>query len=362
MRDPKRVFARYGRQLLVQGVDFDGQARLHGWSAVLGADTSVAAQAATEACGRYLVGAGVGAVLAPSAWAASLQALDPQLVLLTQFARVPEPSAHFWFSWQPDGARVELQCCDATSDEPTRTATVYWDVAAPADDTHAVALGAAAAELLLADVLGVAPLPAVVRFDWRDPAAPTLTRHARAAGAQDERLLDELRADAVARSTLETVATQGYPNETCGIVVRQQDARLRVVVCENLQDRYHAADPETFPRTARTAYKMDERVLVRAAQAGETVVAIWHSHCDCGAYFSAEDARCAAPAGEPLFPGVRYLVLSVVDRVLADVALFDVGAAGGVCVAKPAADSAAGALYTLDAWGMIGAASTRTAP
>jgi proteasome lid subunit RPN8/RPN11 len=87
----------------------------------------------------------------------------------------------------------------------------------------------------------------------------------------------------------------------------------RAVALDNEYDRYHALDPETFPRTARTAYKMNELKLARLADA-EGLHCIWHSHCDAGAYFSAEDRAVAlGGADEPLWPGVEYLVVSVKD-------------------------------------------------
>ena len=49
---------------------------------------------------------------------------------------------------------------------------------------------------------------------------------------------------------------------------------------------------------------------------GLTLVAIIHSHCRVGAYFSDADRRLAtAPGGaQPLFPGVAYLVLDAQER------------------------------------------------
>jgi proteasome lid subunit RPN8/RPN11 len=83
----------------------------------------------------------------------------------------------------------------------------------------------------------------------------------------------------------------------------------------NAYDRYHALDPARFPRTSRTAYFFDPKewlhVSREAEQRGETVTCVYHSHVDVGAYFSAEDMAMAAPDGEPLLPGVSYLVLDV---------------------------------------------------
>ncbi len=347
MRDPKLLFARYGRQLLVDGADFAGQARLHAWTAVLAGDTSELAQAAAEACGRYLVGAGVGAVVAPSAFAGALQALDPQLQLLDGPGAASPPVAHYWFASRPYGASVDVAVTDADTgyaagkSGPARVATLRFELGAPAPLDVAVVLGAAAAELILADVLQLEPLPAIVAIDWTDPTAPKLTKQPRShdllAPSQftpPPGLLAEMRGDARVWQPIADEVVRGYPTETCGLIVRQPDGNLHAIVCPNLQDRYHALDPREFPRTSRTAYKLNERVIAKSADAGETLVAIWHSHCDAGAYFSAEDVRCAAPGGQPMYPGVAYLVLSVLGGVLRAAELYHFDAATGAFVAE----------------------------
>ena len=89
----------------------------------------------------------------------------------------------------------------------------------------------------------------------------------------------------------------------------------------NLADRYHKLDPETFPRTSREAYVIDgmlmQRALADGDAAGEPVKVIYHSHCDCGAYFSKEDRVVAAPEGAPVLP-VAYLVTSVREGGVVD--------------------------------------------
>ncbi len=352
MRDPKRLFARYGRQLLVDGADFDGQARLHGWTAVLAGDTSEWAQAATEACGRYLVGAGVGAIVAPSSFAAALQALDPQLHVLPGLDTVSPPVAHYWFASRPYGASVDVAVTDASAgyaagqSGPARVTTLRFACGEPASPEVAVVVGAAAADLLLADVLKLEPLPAHVVIDWTDPTEPTMTRTPRSTDPPAEAsqfaprpgLLAEMRGTPTAWAPIEAEAVRGYPTETCGLLVREPGGQLKTIVCPNLQDRYHALDPNEFPRTSRTAYKLNERVIAKSADAGEALVAIWHSHCDAGAYFSAEDVRCAAPAGQPLYPGVAYLVVSVLGGQLRGAALYHFDPATGGFAAEHPSD------------------------
>ena len=105
------------------------------------------------------------------------------------------------------------------------------------------------------------------------------------------------------------------PDEACGLVF-EGPTGPRVQPIANALDRYHARDPNAFPRTARTGYFMDPKeqlaALEAAEQAGERLCAIFHSHVEVGAYFSDEDrAMALTDEGEPLQPGVEYLVLSV---------------------------------------------------
>lgn len=106
-----------------------------------------------------------------------------------------------------------------------------------------------------------------------------------------------------------------YPDEGCGLILRTQDGRHRSVLMANAYDRYHARDPEHFPRTARTAYLFDPKEWLAVSEAvdraGESVACVFHSHADVGAYFSAEDREMAAPDGFPVLPGVSYLVVAV---------------------------------------------------
>ncbi|GIX49616.1 MAG: hypothetical protein KatS3mg131_3827 [Candidatus Tectimicrobiota bacterium] len=113
-------------------------------------------------------------------------------------------------------------------------------------------------------------------------------------------------------------ARETYPEECCGFLLGPRDeARVdEVRRCVNEQNRYHALDPERFPRTAREAYYLggkDLRFLVESFQGPRPVKIIYHSHPDVGAYFSAEDTRAALgrepdDTAEPLYP-VDYLVI-----------------------------------------------------
>jgi proteasome lid subunit RPN8/RPN11 len=119
------------------------------------------------------------------------------------------------------------------------------------------------------------------------------------------------------------LARAAYPDEACGLFVGRTWDEARLVELENLQDRYHARDPERFPRTARTAYTMHPLRLNEAVDEGGGLLCIWHSHCDVGAYFSEEDVRVAlGGAEEPMWPGTDYLVLSCRAAGVDDLKLF----------------------------------------
>ncbi len=105
-----------------------------------------------------------------------------------------------------------------------------------------------------------------------------------------------------------------YPNEGCGLILRGPSG-WTVRPMENVYDRYHAVDPEGYPRTSRTAYLFNPKewlaVNEQADREGAKVMCVFHSHADVGAYFSQEDRDMAAPDGEPVLPGVSYLVVAV---------------------------------------------------
>jgi proteasome lid subunit RPN8/RPN11 len=62
-------------------------------------------------------------------------------------------------------------------------------------------------------------------------------------------------------------------------------------------------------------------VLREAEAAGAMVTAVYHSHVEAGAYFSIDDQEFALHELYP-FPRADHLVVSVVNRVVKDVAAF----------------------------------------
>jgi proteasome lid subunit RPN8/RPN11 len=112
-------------------------------------------------------------------------------------------------------------------------------------------------------------------------------------------------------------AEEAYPDEACGIVIgRPNDPEANGVRrCANLANQYHQDDPIRYPRDAKTAYIMDPKDLLRiqceSDANGLEFVVIYHSHPDHEAYFSETDRELALFDGEPVWPQLRYLVVSV---------------------------------------------------
>ena len=109
-------------------------------------------------------------------------------------------------------------------------------------------------------------------------------------------------------------ARETYPAECCGLLVADASGALRFQAIANIagSDKGSA----TSGRSRRDGYVMDPKAVLEALEAvdrsGGRLWGIVHSHPDVGAYFSSEDRDMALGGGEePLWPGVRYLVVSV---------------------------------------------------
>lgn len=133
-----------------------------------------------------------------------------------------------------------------------------------------------------------------------------------------------LRIPAAVMAQIEADALACYPNEACGFVMGPAEAapELDEMKSEpNEADKWHARDPITFPRTARTYFKINElrasRLFDAHAAQGRPIKVIYHSHCDAGAYFSAEDAYTFAVDGNLTWP-VAFIVVSVMEGKVAD--------------------------------------------
>jgi proteasome lid subunit RPN8/RPN11 len=95
----------------------------------------------------------------------------------------------------------------------------------------------------------------------------------------------------------------------------------------NLANKYHAIDPEGHPRTGREYFKINslkfEKAIQEGAEQKRPVKVFFHSHLDCGAYFSEEDAASMTNGGtgSPAFD-LAYLVTAVDKGVVTAHRLF----------------------------------------
>jgi [CysO sulfur-carrier protein]-S-L-cysteine hydrolase len=122
-------------------------------------------------------------------------------------------------------------------------------------------------------------------------------------------------------SVVEEAGRQAYARneEACGYLEGPAADPLavdRAVELENLANKYHQADPEGHPRTGHDYFKINalkfERAIRSGLEGGRPVKVFFHSHLDCGAYFSAEDAASMTMGGTgaPSFE-LSYLVTAV---------------------------------------------------
>lgn len=138
----------------------------------------------------------------------------------------------------------------------------------------------------------------------------------------------------IARDVLERVdeearAAYARDEESCGLLTGPAAEPLLVdaiVPMENRANKLHALDPELYPRTGREYFDLDPLKFGKSVAAGETngrpVKVLYHSHLDCGAYFSATDAQAATMGGDAPTYDLAYLVTSVRKGVVDDRKLF----------------------------------------
>jgi proteasome lid subunit RPN8/RPN11 len=130
-----------------------------------------------------------------------------------------------------------------------------------------------------------------------------------------------LRIPAAVLEEVERAAVAAYSRdeEACGYLEGPAADPLfvdRAVELENLANKYHRVDPEGHPRTGREYFKINALKFERALTDGEArerpVKVFFHSHLDCGAYFSAEDAASMTlgGTGRPSYD-LAYLVTAV---------------------------------------------------
>lgn len=123
-------------------------------------------------------------------------------------------------------------------------------------------------------------------------------------------------------------AEQEYPYECCGLILgdRENKQFSRVKAVKNAQEEYHVKDPAQFLRSARHAYFMEPKELLllqkKLRATKEEIHVIYHSHIDVPAYFSEEDKHRALFEGAPVYPGVDYLIVSVMQGKVEEVCFY----------------------------------------
>jgi [CysO sulfur-carrier protein]-S-L-cysteine hydrolase len=121
-------------------------------------------------------------------------------------------------------------------------------------------------------------------------------------------------------------AQETFPEECCGVIF-SAGTTDQVVRVKNIQNRLHALDPQTYPRTATIAYAMDplelDSVIRQGEERGRRLKAFYHSHPDHDAYFSDEDKAFASPFGEPTYPDVAQIVISIYNRAVKVIRAFE---------------------------------------
>ncbi len=359
--DPAQLLERFGRQLLVPGVELARQAALASRAVVVtlggigpngqagGPDAlpegAPPIATAAEACLRALAGAGYGRLGFASPLGQPIEAPAGVEWLkdagnAASLARTATPPlAHVHLAVRPYGASADVLITEskdgweAGEAHDATVSTVVFDAGAPLAAEDAVAFGALVARLLTEHDLGLEALPASLQLRWpEDGGAPEVSRRAPTEGGAEVAplakatlapgLLAELQATPTVFGAILDHVEREWPDEACGFVLRHDDGRLEAVASRNLQDRYHGVDPVSSWRTSRTAFQLDARLLQRRLDEGAELAVIYHSHSEAGAYFSAEDARAAAPDGEPTHPATRHLVVSVLGGVAKAAAMF----------------------------------------
>ncbi len=141
-----------------------------------------------------------------------------------------------------------------------------------------------------------------------------------------------LRISRVAVDVIEAAGRSAYERdeEACGYITGPAaDAALadQATELENLANKYHKVDPEGHPRTGHDYFKINalkfEKAIAAGTEAGRPLKVFFHSHLDCGAYFSAEDAASMTLGGtDAPAHALAYFVTAVDKGEVTDHKLF----------------------------------------
>jgi len=136
------------------------------------------------------------------------------------------------------------------------------------------------------------------------------------------------------REAMYAAARAAYPAECCGWLTAPRDAPGKATAARACANAQLADGPDVVPgRTAETAYVIsgdDLLAFARAFDGAEPPVAIYHSHPNGRAYFSATDRAVArSPWGDgPAYP-VQQLVIGLDAARVVECALFAWSEAAG---------------------------------
>ena len=119
-----------------------------------------------------------------------------------------------------------------------------------------------------------------------------------------------MKAASIRRASMDAIVAQAereFPFECCGFIIAD-DSVEEVRPVANIQNRMHAEDAAAFPRDARTAFLMEPKehlaVMLEVDRRKLAIRAVYHSHPDHDAYFSATDRAqaCSFDPSEPTIP------------------------------------------------------------
>ena len=139
-----------------------------------------------------------------------------------------------------------------------------------------------------------------------------------------------MKAASIRRASMDAIVAQAereFPFECCGFIIGD-DSVEEVRPVANIQNRMHAEDAAAFPRDARTAFLMEPKehlaVMLEVDRRKLAIRAVYHSHPDHDAYFSATDRAqaCSFDPSEPDYPDIVYIVMSIRAGKFAHAAAF----------------------------------------
>jgi len=128
-----------------------------------------------------------------------------------------------------------------------------------------------------------------------------------------------MKAASIRRASMDAIVAQAereFPFECCGFIIGD-DSVEEVRPVANIQNRMHAEDSAAYPRNARTAFLMEPKehlaVMLEVDRRKLELRAVYHSHPDHDAYFSATDRAqaCSFDPSEPDYPDTVYIVMSI---------------------------------------------------